>query len=178
MFEKKFMGFTRWWRVWSAATLFTNGLEGHSWFPAAQRIWNPNPYLSDSINPDLITTHYWALRVTVILFCMWNTINNLKVPGNILGIDTALRIPSKHWRSSFFIQKTSPFREGSHLSSSLKNFTLFSHTHCLFSCKRHFLLTSLRHLRNTELTPVFIRQSTCTKIKCLVCLEGEIKMLS
>lgn len=125
MFEKKFMGFTRWWTVWSAATWS----EGHSWFVAAQGIWNLNPYLSDSINPDLIITQYWALRVIVILFCMWNTINNLKVPGNILGIDTVLRIPSKHWRSSFFIQKTSPFQGGESSSIIFKEFhSIFPHT--------------------------------------------------
>ena len=103
--------------------------EGHSWFLAAQRTWNLNPYLSDSINLDLIITHYWALRVTVILFCMWNTINNLKVPGNILGIDTVLRTPGKHWRSSFFIQKTSPFQGGESSFIIFKEFrSIFPHT--------------------------------------------------
>lgn len=60
---------------------------------------------------------------------MWNTINNLKVPGNILGIDTVLRIPSKHWRSSFFIQKISPFQGGESSFIIFKEFrSIFPHT--------------------------------------------------
>lgn len=157
--------------VWSATWS-----EGHSWFPvAAHRNLKSEPCIYQTPSTLITTiTQYWALRVIVILFCMWNTINNLKAREYSCIDKVVLRIPSKHWRSSFFIQRPCPFQGGSHLPSSLKNFTLYFPTHIAFLGCSAFPGDFIKTSQKYGTTPSG-RVMTCTKTKCLVCSWGRNK---
>ena len=88
LFEKGFMNFTRYWKVWGPETLISLGLKGKGWFlESTCKIWNLNSFLSDSIIFSLINTLYWALRVRAILLAVLNAIKNLSDPS-LLEVNT------------------------------------------------------------------------------------------